>query len=173
MKTGAELWPKARELLIPYEGMASQIYVLDLPIKDLGSTLDKLSDSVDHPRVITLDGQAGNLNPLTSELREELIRRSKNSTYHVLQGNWAPGTELSLWLWIDATSTAFDAELVFWSDLLFPDPEDDMACIEAFSKLVELAEAFRDINPGSECVLSASETGDPRDHRNKPWTLFW
>ena len=173
MKTGAELWPEAKGLMLPYEGMASQIYVLDLPIDSLDRALDILSNSITHPRVGTLDNEDRDHIPFTSEVREELLRRSVTSTCHVLIGDWAPGTVLNLWLWIDAPNAAFDAEFVFWADLLFPEPEDETACIEAFSELVGLTESFRDINSQSECVLSASETGNPRDDRHKPWTLFW
>ena len=173
MKTGAELWPDARGLMLPYDGMASQLYVLDLPIDALGIALEKLGNSIANPRVTVLDGEDGDLAPLTSKMREELCRRSKSSTYHILKGDWAPGGELSIWLWIDATNSLFDVEIVFWADFLFPEPEDEKACIEAFGELVGFAESFRDINSQSECVLSASETGDPRDDRNKPWTLIW
>ena len=66
MKTGAELWPEAKRLMLPYEGMASQIYVLDLPIDSLDRALDILSNSITHPRVGALDHEDRDRIPFTS-----------------------------------------------------------------------------------------------------------
>jgi hypothetical protein len=76
-------------------------------------------------------------------------------------------------LWASQKKNTFDAEFVFWADYLFPSPDDEEACEARFTKLIELAESFRSFNPDSECALTASEGGDPRDDRTQPWTLFW
>ena len=168
-----QLWPEAKGLLLPHEGLASQLYVLGLPLDSLGIALTKLSDAVSDAQVVTLDDESGHSGHLTNEARSELLSRSKNDTHQILKGDWAPGKELSLWLWLDAAGGTFDAEFVFRADLLFPNPGDEAACIEAFCEIVAVAETFRAINPGSECALSASETGSPRLERDEPWTLFW
>lgn len=173
MKTCKDLWPKAKGLLLPYEGMASQLYVLDLPLKSLEVVLGKLSDVISDPQVNTVNGETGDAIPLTGDARNMLLGLSNTTTYHVIKGEWAPSGQLSVWLWIDADDTTVDVEFVFWGDLLFPFPDNDAACIETFCECVALAEMIRDLNPVSECVLSASETGDPREDRDKSWTLFW
>ena len=75
--------------------------------------------------------------------------------------------------WLDSESQTFDAELVLWSDQLFPQPDDESACRQTFQRYVNLAEKIRSLSQGSECVISASETGDPRDDRGKQWTCWW
>ena len=173
MRDAAELWPKAKELLLPYEGMASQLYVLDLPLSVLAEALNRLGDSAASPQVITLDGYTGEPVPWTHDIRVKLLASADRPTNHVLEGRWMSGAPLRIWIWVNAEAKTFDLEFVFWANLLFTAPANDEACVAAFAELATFAEGFRALNPGSECVLSASETGDPRDDRAKPWTMFW
>ena len=135
--------------------------------------MDVLNDSLTDLQVITLDGEDGDLAPLTCKMRNNIIRLSKYSTHHLLKGDWAPAKSLQIWLFINASNGTFDAEIVFWADLLFPEPDNEKACVESFGKLAGLAESIRHINSSSDCVISSTETGDPRMERNEPWTLFW
>jgi hypothetical protein len=102
-----------------------------------------------------------------------MLSHERRSTSHQLQGLHAGRENLAMFLWLDADSGTFDAELVFWADQLFPQPEDDSACFSTFREYLALAESLRSASPASECVLSASETGDPRDDRDKEWTYWW
>lgn len=173
LRTCAELWSEAKGLLLPYEGSASQLYVLDLPSRSLAVALDKLSDGKANPQVITLDHYTADPVPFTRELQRTVLASSEESTYHVLEGDWLPCKGLRIWIWIDASAATYDLELVFWANLLFPHPEDEKACGEAFCEVVTLAEALRELNPESQCILSASETGDPREDIGTSWTLNW
>ena len=173
MKTAKDLWPKAKGLLLPYEGSASQLYILDLPLKSLETILGKLGEVISDPQVVTANGETDVAIPLTRDARNMLLRSSNESTYHVIKGDWPPGDELSVWLWIDADDATIDVEFVFWGDMLFPFPDDEAACFETFCECVALAETIRHLNPISECVLSAHETGDPREERDDPLNLFW
>jgi hypothetical protein len=173
MREAVDLWPRAKELLLPYEGEVSQLYVLDLPLSFFPAVLERLSDQAASPQLITLNGHTGAPAPLTPETQASLLTSSEGSTNHVLEGQWISGPPLRIWIWTDAEASTFDLEFVFWVNLMFPIPDDDERCVAAFAELIAFAEGFRVLSPGSDCVLSASETGDPRDDRAKPWTLFW
>jgi len=174
MPTGeSEIWRHAKPLLLPYEGMASQLYVLDIPIAELGTVIDIFANSVSDSAVIALDNYADSPRPRTPDLRALLLSHAGKSTWHQLRGLRAGRENLSMFLWLDSDSQAFDAELVFWSDQLFPKPDDDSACLETFREYLALAESIRSYSPSSECVLSASESGDPRADRDKSWTYWW
>ena len=110
---------------------------------------------------------------LTPDLRAALLSHSGKSTSHQLRGLRAGRENLAIFLWLDSDSETFDAELVFWADQLFPHPDDESACLDTFRQYFSLAESIRSVSPSSECVLSAIETGDPRDDREKPWTYWW
>jgi hypothetical protein len=169
----SDIWRHAKPILLPYEGMASQIYVLDIPSRELGAVIDVFASSVSEPAVITLDDQTDDPRPLTAELRQALLSHTRDSTSHQLRGLRAGCQSLSMFLWLDAHAVTFDAELVFWSDQLFPQPDDDLACRHTFEEYLDLADALRALSPSSECVLSARETGDPRDDREEAWTCWW
>ena len=169
----SEIWRHAKPILLPYEGMASQLYVLDLPIGQLGAIVDIFQESVSDPVVVTLDDYTDEARPLTPEMRSALLTPTKGNTSHQLQGLRAGRENLSMFLRLDSKSQMFDAELVFWADQLFPDPNNDSECLTTLEQYLEIAASIRSVSPGSECVISGSETGDPRDDRDKPWTYWW
>src|SRR3546814_17053920 len=103
-------------------------------------------------------------------MMKSLLARSEESTSHVLAGNWLPGLDLRIWIWINGPGATFDLEFVFWANSAFPSPDDDDACAATFAELVAFAETFRALEPKAECVLSAAEPGDPRDARGATWT---
>jgi len=167
------IWNEARPLLLPYEGSASQLYVLDVPVSDCGAVVDLFGGFVERLELVALNSYWDEPRPLTGELRRELLSHTDKSTIHQLQGFHGERENVSLYLWLDSESRTFDAEVVFWSDQLFPQPDDDSACVQTFQQYIDLAERIRALSPGSECVLSASEAGDPREGRGKPWTCWW
>ena len=123
--------------------------------------------------VVALDSYWDEPRTLDAELRTALLSHTDKSTTHQLQGVHGGRENVSLYLWLDSESQMFDAELVFWSDQLFPEPDDESTCLQTFEQYVDLAEKIRSLSAGSQCVISASETGDPRDDRGKPWTCWW
>jgi hypothetical protein len=167
------IWSKARPILLRYEGSASQLYVLDIPVSECGAVVDLFTAFVERPELVGLNNYWDEPRPLTADLRSQLLSHTEKSTTHQLRGVHAARENLSLFLWLDSDSRTFDAELVFWSDQLFPQPDEEPACLKAFRPYIDLSEAIRALSPRSQCVLSASETGDPRDDRGKPWTCWW
>ena len=84
MKASSALWTKAKDLLLPYDGMASQIYVFGLPLSELGNAIDDFCAAVSNPVVIALDREWDEGVAVTSEMREVLIASSVNATHQVL-----------------------------------------------------------------------------------------
>jgi hypothetical protein len=169
----SKIWNHARSILLPYEGGASQLYVLDVPVSQCGAVIDLFANFVNEPTVVAIDNYWDDPRPLTQELRSVLLAHTDKSTTHQLKGIHGVSEDVSLNLWLDSKSQTLDAEMVFWSDQLFPKPDDESACLYTFGPYIALAEAIRSVSPSSQCVISASETGDPREHRGKPWTYFW
>ncbi len=168
----SRIWPEAKLLLLPYEGAASQLYILDVPLSECGAVIDLFAGFVEEPEVVALDSHWDKPRSLNAELRTALLSRSDESTTPHLRGVHE-GASVALYLWLHAKLQTFDVELVFWSDQLFPQPDDESACLQTFAQYVDLAERIRSLSAMSHCVLSASETGDPRDDRGKLWTCWW
>jgi hypothetical protein len=61
-----------------------------------------------------------------------------------------------VFLWLDSDSQIFDAELVFWSDQLFPQPDDESACLRTFGQYLALAESIRSSLPPDACTAGTS-----------------
>lgn len=167
------IWRVARPILLPYDGGASQLYILDVPVSVCGAVVDLFTGFVAQPELVALNCCFEEARPLTAELRGQILSHTEKSTMHQLRGVREGRENVSLYLWIESDARTLDAELVFWSDQLFPRPGDESACLHTFQTYVELAERIRALTASSECVLSGSETGDPRDERGKPWTCWW
>jgi len=168
-----QIWRGAKSILLPYEGSASQLYVLDMPGNTLEATIDEFAKFVSDPTVVTLDSYTGAPQPMNVELRAKLLSSLDKSTTHQISGTHNDGISVSLYTWLDSSAGSFDAEIVFWADQLFPDPDDDPACLQVFGQFIDLAESIRENSSQSQCVISATEAGDPRNERNKPWTYWW
>ena len=166
MPKGREIWAQVRPL--PHEGMASQIYVLDLPVARLGDAVARFVEAVTEPAALV----GGQYRACTSALLEELHEGLNSRTSVDLRGRRG-GEPVYLCLWLDAESVCFDAELVFWSDQAFPNSDDEDRCLGTFRDYLALVESIRSVSPDSECVLSASEAGDPREDRDESWTYWW
>ncbi len=171
-----DLWFQVKPLLIPYDGMASQLYVLDLPLASAEGCLNKFFNAVINPHLSsTSDPKSGfqdaqltpteQKNIVLSSLRDEII--------HIVHGEIFGKRQVNFYLWVDQQRKTFDAELVFWADQFFPKPNDDVACQEAFGEILEIAEKMRLGHNGCECVLSVFEVGNPRNDRQENWTVFW
>jgi hypothetical protein len=159
--------------MLPYDGSASQLYVLDVPASQCATVVDLFAAFVERPELVALDNYWDEPRPLTPELRSKLLSHTDKTTTHQLRGVRGERENVSLFLWLDSESRTLDAELVFWSDQLFPQPNDESACLRTFEKYVAIAEKIRSISPSSQCVISTKETGDPRADRGKPWTCSW
>jgi hypothetical protein len=171
-----ELWEAVRRLLLPYEGLASQLYVLDLPASALGDCLEIFCDVVDNPTVHCLDGYSfpeDERPEWSSDRKREVLSTTGKDSLNVIGGELSGLRQVMLWIWDVRKRGTFDAELVFWADQFFPDPSSNKACHSAFAEIATIAERIRAIHPGSECAMSASESGDPRDDRDEDWTFLW
>jgi len=156
------LWRELRPFLIPFDRMASQFYIFELPIDALGHCVDAFCARVKNPTVdkISLD-----------LARKGTFIANINSEYaSVIAGTI---NENPIHVWFRADRAALDAEIYFFSDELFPECNSEEEHFETFKTLVEICDSFRAINPNSECAFSASEGGDPRSQREEDWVMFW
>src|SRR3546814_15550027 len=107
-------------------------------------------------QVITLRGYTDEPVPFDREMMKSLLARSEESTSHVLAGNWLPGLDLRIWIWINGPGATFDLEFVFWANSAFPSPDDDDACAAAFAELVPFDDTFRTLDPHASRLFSAA-----------------
>lgn len=170
------LWPRLERLLIPWEGSASQIYVLDLPRSAAPACLLTFETAVTNLSISTLDGAGpggGRGGDFNEESRRTIVTKLSGDTWHVLSGTFLGNRSLQLWMHGSTDGSTFDAEVVFWSDQFFDDSDDRSQNIISFTPLLSLVETFRRPHPNCQCVLTDSEVGDPRAESDCEWTEFW
>ena len=72
MKT--EFWKKARDLMLPYDGGATQIHVLSLPAESIIDVVDVILSSVTNPKVsLASNGVPDGVLPLKDVRRDDLV----------------------------------------------------------------------------------------------------
>lgn len=167
-RTFDDIWIKAKEVLLPYEGTASQVYVLDLPASELFRAAREFCRCAAAARVTTLAGLTTPFEnaPAADSRQLEAIVRSKE--YSIIAGDFAGQLSIQFWVWPKPDSGTWDAEFVF-----FADQGSGEHVRAAFEQVHMLAEMARENNPASECVLSGSETGNPREEKGRSWTVCW
>jgi hypothetical protein len=167
------LWPKAKPIVLPFDGMASQAHVLDVPRTQLERVIDQFCRRATEASITTLNGYALE-EPRDCDVvtRAEVLGHSTQSLTNI-RGKFWPDRTIQLFVCPDESGTRFDVEFVFWADEFFPADQDDEAHMASFGLVYSLAEMVREHHQHCECALTASEAGDPRDERAAPWTLFW
>ncbi|MEL6363039.1 MAG: hypothetical protein AAFR21_18380 [Pseudomonadota bacterium] len=171
-----KLWGMVEPLLLPYEGSASQLYVLDLPMHDLERTIDIFRQHAHKSVICTLAGYTypEDKRPLCDDVSKiDILRASSENKNSIISGQLWKERQLNYWIWPDFEKQQFDAELVFWADKFFTASMDEQEKISSFGTVHAIAEKFRENAQGCECVLSSHETGDPRDGREEDHTVFW
>lgn len=168
-----ELWPQVKPVLLPYEGSASQIYVLDVPRRELERTLDVFCRRSNPAKISCLDGYSFSAN---EQLECNIVNRVdvlKAASESIILGTLYKEKNIQFWIWPDTEKGTFTAEFVFFVDNVFDLAASDAEHMEAFKAIYSLAEMVRENNQECECVLSGVEVGDPREERDKDWTVFW
>jgi hypothetical protein len=166
------LWLKARRILKPYDGAASQVHVLDVPASELERVIDEFCNRATETVITALNGEALDApRQLDAVSRSEMLRFPIDLT--ILRGTFQGDRRVFLYVYTSEAGAPIDVEYVFWADEFFPPAQDDNTHMNAFGLVYSLAEMTREGHPNCECALSASETGDPRNERRAPWVLFW
>ena len=169
-----ELWSRARPIVLPYEGGASQIYVFGIPFSEIAKAVQIFCRECENVTIYPFNNESGEgaIRP-TDRVIEQITTRNEENCSHTLYGGWQLSSQLQLFLHLNGAETAFDVEFVFWADEIFPDESDGEACKAAFKKCIELAGKFGSLTENPECALTSCEGGDPREFRSRSDTIFW
>ena len=176
-KIAESLWPSAKEMLLPYDGTARQLYVLDNKSRHLKKVLDLIAGQLKIVQVVALDGDGllGSEDPvkLDDTVKRKIAASVDSDTMHGICGLLLPKAPLYADFFIDGSNQSFDVELWFHADLLFPNDLDESAHRDIFDKIVNLANAIRDDDTSQRCVLTPYESGDPRKQLDDPQVIVW
>lgn len=166
-------WEEARFLLEEYDGMASELFVIDLPISNLDRVVTILSTLPDLE--VLSSGEAEIEEPVRfdNQWEQRLRVLPDEEILHLLRSANGTARHLQIYVFVDATSDNLEVEFVFWNDLTFPKNVSESELRARFGNLLKIARECRNGVPGSHCVLSGEHNGDPHELLDAEWTLVW
>ena len=163
-------WETVRELMLPYDGGASQIHVLGIAKSEITHTLSSIEKGTTDPIVTLLANKVLDYNINLKDLHADVISFSK-----VTDGQTTIRTILfqtavvTFDIWGEITSDTFDLEVWFWADQLFTDNESKNQ--KRFSVLLGLLDKITS-NGECKCILTPSEASDPLEDLEKGYGVL-
>jgi len=174
MPKAASLWVEAKPLMIPFEGNATTIHILDLPPAFLSRCVDQFEAVVGRitPHMIASWAYGDDPPTWNEDIRSRVLAPSDDGALHLLVGPFHNGL-LQLHIWAPAPGGLLCLELVFFADDIFPDQHDDGANEQIFGEIVGQVDNIRRDAPGARCLLTPLESCDPREEISKERGLVW
>ncbi len=158
------IWPVARRVVLSWNDRASEIFILDLPQREVGRVLDEITVSTDRAVVLRFDGiNLDQEKTLTPELKRSLVRASVMSTVHSLRGQLTGQANCYFYFWLDAERETLEVEMVFWNDLCFPAGKSLNEHKAMLGRLLRIAHRIRGDNHQCKCILSPEYNSEPRE----------
>ena len=169
-----ELWTKARAILLPYDGAATELIVTDLPLEAFRYAIEQISTSVREPELIVISSESLAVPlPLTRESISRLQEGEGEAVQHSIRGSFSGDHDLCFYIWIDGKKQIFEVEMVFWNDITFPEANSEHQHIDTLARLVDLAERIRSRANSSKCILSPEHNGPTEELFSNEHVVIW
>lgn len=166
-------WQNTKHLLAEYDGTATEIFVIGLPVSSLSTVIAALA-GLPALEVLSFDGKEFyQPEPFDTDW---CLRFKTTPSYSCLRSlGSATGTpqHLQIYLRFDLKAITLEVEIVFWNDITFPknlSPEEREQRLEDLSSL---AEACRNGVPDARCILAAEHNGPVKELLELESTVIW
>lgn len=169
------LWDRAKLLLAEYDGAATEIFVVGLPLSQLPVVMATLSELPMLEIMNFGDESFEPPEPFDTIWHSRLESAPSHNCQHSLRSaNWT-ARHLQIYLWVDVETATLEVELVFWNDLTFPQNINAVEYEQRLKALVSLAEACRTGVPGARCILSPEYNGPTGEllERYDEYVIVW
>ena len=116
------IWKKVKKFLLPYEGTASQIYLLSIPLKEIAHTLQILGQKLQDPVLSKPSGDSPQVEMSLYDAQQNnlFIDRFFDEPWKVSATIFG-SADITFDCWLDEQEKIFDLEAWFWADQLFLD----------------------------------------------------
>lgn len=153
-------WKKVKDFMLPYEGLASQFYVLDIPrakIEHILRSVDILTKDAKVPVVGShvLDSKVELAHVNQGEYLDAIVEGGQTTICTNVLGY----ADITFDLWVVGDKEHFDLEVWFWADQFFTD--SDIENQSRFGALLSLVKCTIS-STSYRCILTPSEADDPR-----------
>lgn len=151
-------WSTAEHLLAEWDGAATEIFVVGLPLSRLPLVIGALS-ALPELQVTMFDGNSFEPEPFSPAWKMRLETCLESDGQIGLVSARGSAMHLQIYLWPDSHAVALEVELVFWNDWTFPPELAADEREQRLQALVGLAEACRAGVPGAICLLAPEHNG--------------
>ncbi|ESA34561.1 hypothetical protein N836_16175 [Leptolyngbya sp. Heron Island J] len=121
-----QLWPKAKFILLPWDGSATEMFITSLNNDSLHHSIEVIQNFVNNPEIICIANEHIETPvPLTSVALEKLSVDPDNLIQHAIRGSFMKAGDMCFYIWVDGQNQSHDVEMVFWNNLHFPKTVSD------------------------------------------------
>jgi hypothetical protein len=168
------IWERAKHILLPYDGTATEIFITDLSIGSLTTSIEAIESAVSFAEILSCAGESLETPELlTSESKNQLLVTPATSTQHSIRCTLFSERDICFYIWVEPVKGTHEIEIVFWNDLSFPEDHSISEHIKAFSVLVALAERIRGSSVASKCILSGEHNGPTEELLANERSIIW
>lgn len=168
-------WESAKHLLAEYDGAATEIFVIGLPLLQLPAVLAALGGLPTLEVVYFGDETLECPESFDASWRSRFQSMQSRSCQHSLQSAVGTARHLQIYLWVDADAAILEVEFVFWNNLTFPESLVTEERDQRLNALISLAEACRAGVAGARCVLAPEHNGPTEEllEKQDEFVVVW
>ena len=152
-------WNNAKARMLPFEGLASQIHILDVPKLKLNHVLRTIACETSDAKVSVLAGEILDKSIELSIFCKELDQCSRvadNQT--TINSRMFNESNVTFDFWGNMEDDLFELEVWFWADQLFT--ENDEKNYNVFCSLASFLKRLT-VTGDYQCILTPNEASDP------------
>ena len=169
-----QLWPKAKFILLPWDGSATEVFITSLNNDSLHHSIEVIQNFVNNPEIICIAGE--NIEtpiPLTSITLQKLNIDPGNLIQHTIRGSFVKVDDMCFYIWVYGQNQSHEVEMVFWNDLHFPKTVSDEQHIITWERLVAFTEQIREGTLNSKCILTPEHNGPVEELFGHKSVVVW
>lgn len=148
-----------RHLLAGFDGAATEIWVIGLPLSQLPVVMATLADLPALEVTGAGDRALEHSESFNAKWRSRIESVRSDACMYWLLSASGTAQHLQIIVWVDPKTPELEVEFVFWNNLTFPPSLQTWEREQRLEALISLAEACRAGVPGARCILAAEHNG--------------
>ncbi len=164
------IWKKAKDLMLPFDGGATQIHVLGISKSNVMEALDVIERSTENPRCSLLASKVLDCSIALRDLYSDVGSRAKvTEGQSTITATIFESADVTFDFWGEVGEETYDLEVWFWADQVFT--EDEKENYNRFSSLLSVLKNTT-ADGDCQCILTPSEASDPLEDVEKGYGLL-
>ena len=156
-------WESVKHLLADYDGAATEIFVIGLPLWQLPAVMTSFGGLPALEVVSFGDETLDRPELFDASWRSRFQSTQSHNCQHSLRSAYGTAEHLQIYLWVKVEAAMLEVEFVFWNDLTFPKSLETEERDRRLDVLISLAEACRTSIAGAKCILTPEHNGSTEE----------